>query len=278
MRIFFIITLFILSINEIFAENWKVVAHVDDGVILNTDVIDRAELFKKLNKSEYNHYFSNHPSLFMREMQDLLINEILIDQEANRFNITVTDNEIFSFLIHKGMFQNRQMINDFIYENDINVAVWLRSLRFHILIERFKQIFFEREATITPDEENMMRQKFDKDNKIYHVKQTLIDRIDITQLEHLNCNALGQQGEDFMLHFMEMNAELKYNFLELQKKNFVMNDGKNVIFLCYVTQGMEKDFDNMLNSIFQQRISRVIDDFFDRLRHKYVTLETDNVN
>lgn len=247
------------------------IAHVDGDVIFNTDVVERAELFKKLNKPEYDHYFANQQDLFMQEMQSLVINEVLLHKEAERFNIYVNDNDIFAFLIEQGMFRDVQMINDFVQDQHINFRVWVRSLRFHLLMERFRKIFFEKEARISADEETIMKTSFAKENKVYHVKKIPLADIAVDELENLSCDDVA--GDSFGLHLAEMNEELQHSFQKLKKKNFSLNDKQNIILLCDIEEKGEEDFVAFKDAMFQERMHIVTEDFFARLRMRYVTFE-----
>lgn len=267
MRFFLLFLVIVGLLDNIEADSWKIVAHVNDLAILNSDVMERAELFKKINNEQYKNYFINNDELFMKEMQSLLINEILLLQEAERFNISVSDSDIFTFLIEQGFFQNVEMIHVFAREQNINPHYWFRSVRFYLLIERFKQIFFSKEAFISSDEKIILLENFIQNNKVYHIK--MIDNID-EELKNITCQDFLDSGKDFSLYLQDMNDELYHNLYILQKENFALQDKKKSILLCEIEEKGDQGFDKFIDAVLQQRIVKVVDEFFIKLQRKYV--------
>lgn len=250
-----------------FADSLQIVARAYNESIFNQDVVDRMRIFKIFNEEEYRKFFADNEKLFAKEIRDLLINEILLEEEAQKMRLVFSDAEVIQVLIDSKMFANKEDLERFSIKNRLNLSIWLRSVRFNLLMERLVHGYFRRQIHITDKEISDALIKKNREHEIYKIKRVVRD-INIPLDANLSCEDFTNTSE-FSFDKTEMSDELKKSLIEMQKQYFVTNDDKYVIILCSKEDG-KFSLTDVRDELMNKRLNILIADFFEKLYQQHV--------
>lgn len=248
-------------------DNLKILARVGDEIVFNEDVKDRVGLFKVLQKDDYKKNFLNQEESFSKEMLNLLINEILLEQEAKKMNINIDEKEVVDYLLYSQNFENEEQIKNFAQDNNLDWQIWARSIRFNILKEKFlMQLIFYSQDSLS--DENIM-ELLNLDD-ILHIKKIILsDNRDLNWREQ-SCAQL-QEGEDLFLKNADLDESIYEHFV-IKKQKFLIDKKENTVLLWCNQESVAENFidDEAREKLHRRRILLGMHEYFEKLRMKYV--------
>ena len=257
MKNYFYIVIFLISINSNYTyandDSFKIVAKVYNYSILNQDVYDRMRILQIMQPQVYERFFKNDESFFYKEMLDLVINEIILEEESQKMRMFVDDGRVFETIFKNDRFNNKDDLIEFLSENEINYDTWIRYIRFNITINQLIKNYFIREIYISDDEVY-------NDDELYEI----LEIENVQNLNNLSCNNVKNykiKNKDSVL-FSEMSDNFK---AKIRKKDEF--DKNNSILICKVSLD-EESFRKIQFNILNRKIAAMTENFFQNFRNE----------
>jgi peptidyl-prolyl cis-trans isomerase SurA len=258
-KIKFLIILFALALFNIsYALEDKIVAIVNDNVVLNSELNNKLATINLEGASRL------EAAKLKRDVLDQIIEESLLEQAANRLGIYISDIDLQNRI--KSIAQNQNLtvlqLKDAVEARNINYLKYLKNLRKRIQIEELFRIQFTSRAYISEEEiQSYLKSndKFRNIGNVVNIREYLIedetDQLDFSKVNILVKGIKANGLEDTKSRYPNMKIKItnlsetpftslpdiyqsNLNILDKDSYTNLFKTGKGYVFLEMVSSSM----------------------------------------